>query len=144
MFHCSFNSLAGFGSVGRAALAAVLIATGSVAAVGAANVADLEGSWNGSGKIRYPSGETENARCRANFKKRGGGAGFSMTAVCATPSARVQQTATLSRAGPNRFTGEFENAEYGISGSIQITVNGDMLSASLNGGGGSASFSLSR
>jgi hypothetical protein len=39
---------------------------------------------------------------------------------------------------------EFFNQEFGLSGSIRITVNGNSLNASLTGGGGSASFSLSR
>lgn len=144
MHHLNLNPFGRADSIAAAALAALLIAAGSLATVAATTApADLEGAWSGGGKIHYPSGETESARCRARFTKRGG-SGYSMTAVCATPSARVEQTATLSRSGPNRFAGDFQNSEYGISGSIHITVNGNSLSASLNGGGGSASFSLSR
>lgn len=109
----------------------------------AAEPASLEGSWSGGGKVQFPSGDTESARCRASFKKRGGN-GFAMSAVCATASARVEQTAMLERTGPNRFSGDFQNSEYGITGSINVTVKGNSLSASLNGGGASASFSLSR
>ena len=105
--------------------------------------AGLSGSWSGSGKVVYPSGATESARCKANFRQRSG-ASVGMTAVCATSSARVEQTATLSKVGPNRFAGDFQNSEYGFSGSIRVTVNGNSLSASLIGGGGSASFNLSR
>ncbi len=123
----------------------ILVGAAVVAAAPAARAEDatLTGSWSGSGKVVYPSGATESARCKANFRQRSG-ASVGMTAVCATSSARVEQTATLSKVGPNRFAGDFQNSEYGFSGSIRVTVNGNSLSASLIGGGGSASFNLSR
>jgi hypothetical protein len=123
-----------------------LLAGGGLAGVErsmAAEPANLEGSWSGGGNVRFATGNTERARCRASFRKRGGNA-FSMSATCATASAKVEQTALLTRTGPNRFTGEFENAEYGVSGSISITVNGNSLNASLNAGGGSATLNLNR
>jgi hypothetical protein len=67
-----------------------------------------------------------------------------MSAVCATASARVQQSAEVTRVTANVYRGEFFNQEHGISGSIRITLRGDRLNASLSGGGGSAVFSLSR
>lgn len=93
--------------------------------------------------VRFPSGDSERAQCRASFRKRGGSS-FAMTAVCATSSARVEQTAQLQQTGPNRFSGDFQNAEYNVSGSIHITLHGNSLSASLNGGGGSALLNLGR
>lgn len=123
---------------GIAAMAAV-----DVGGAAAAEPASLEGSWSGGGTVRFPSGDAERARCRASFRKRGGSA-FAMTAVCATASARVEQTAFLQRTGANRFSGDFNNAEFGVSGSINVTVNGNSLSASLSGGGGSAQFHLGR
>ena len=108
-----------------------------------AQQAGLEGAWSGGGSVRFPSGETERARCRANFSRRGSGS-FSMSAVCATASLRVQQTALVAQTGPNRYVGNFVNDEYGISGSIQITLKGKSLNASLAGGGGSATMSMSR
>jgi hypothetical protein len=67
-----------------------------------------------------------------------------MSAVCATASVRVAQSAKLARVSANRFTGSFYNAEYNVSGSIAITVHGNRLSASLSAGGGTAHFNLSR
>ena len=127
------------GVVGVTAAALGILAPEPVVAEGAS----LEGSWSGGGTVRFPSGESERARCRANFRKRGGGS-FSMTATCATPSARVDQTAQLEQTGPNRYSGGFQNAEYNVSGSIHITVKGNTLAASLSGGGGSAHLSLGR
>lgn len=128
------------------AFGAALIASAglfSLPSTEAAEPAHLEGSWSGGGKVQFPSGETESARCRANFRRHGGSS-FAMNATCATPSVKVQQTATLQQTGPGRFSGEFFNAEYNVSGSIRITVNGRNLSASLHGGGASAHLSLSR
>ena len=135
------ESGAALGGARLFAIAAVVLACSGASV--AAQPANLEGSWSGGGKVRFPSGDTESARCRASFRRQGGG-GFSMSAICATASVRVQQTATLARVGPYRFSGDFHNAEYGISGSIQITVRGKSLDASLSGGGASASFSLGR
>jgi hypothetical protein len=90
-----------------------------------------------------PSGGTETARCRATFRRQSGNS-FGMSAQCATASARVAQTASVQRVGANRFQGDFYNAEYAVSGTISITVQGNRLSASLSGGGGSAFFSLSK
>lgn len=127
------------GVMGLMSVAALTTPQGAAAA----EPAGLEGSWSGGGTVRFPSGESERARCRASFRKRGGSS-YSMTAVCATPSARVEQTAQLERTGGNRFSGEFSNAEYGVSGSINVTLSGNSLHASLSGGGGSAQFNLGR
>ncbi len=103
----------------------------------------LQGSWSGSGSVELPSGATEKARCKVSFQKQGGKS-YAMNAVCASSSARAAQTATLEQVGANRYSGEFNNAEYGVTGSINITVNGSSLSAQLRGGGGAAFFNLSR
>ena len=107
-----------------------------------AQQASLEGTWSGGGTVILPSGDRERARCRVTFRRVGNG--FGMNANCATSSTRVAQTAELSRISATRFSGQFYNAEYSISGSIVISVQGNHLSASLNGGGGSAYFNLSR
>ena len=108
-----------------------------------ASAQSLVGSWAGGGTIVYPSGERERARCRATFRHSGGGS-VAMHAVCATASVRVIQNAALSQLTSSTYSGEFTNTEYGISGSIRIRVHGNKLNASLNGGGGSAQFSLNR
>ena len=108
-----------------------------------AEPASLEGSWSGSGTVTFPSGGKEAARCRASFK-RSGSDSYAMNALCATPSGKVAQTAQLDRVTANRFAGAFQNAEYGITGQINIVVRGNSLSAALNGGGATASFSLSK
>lgn len=121
-----------------AGLTLALDSTGSPA-----HAQSLSGSWSGGGVVVFPSGERERARCRATFSSRGGRS-YSMNAVCATPSTRVVQRAEVTQLTSTRYSGEFYNTEFGIAGSIRITVEGRRLSASLSGGGGTASFSLSR
>lgn len=108
-----------------------------------ASAQSLNGTWAGGGTIVYPSGEQERARCRATFRHSGGG--VYMHAVCATPSVRVTQSASLSQLTSSTYSGEFTNTEYNIQGSIRIRVHSSSrMSASLNGGGGSAQFTLNR
>ena len=125
-----------------------LALTASLALIALTNAASaaaegLSGSWHGSGSVVLPSGATEKARCKVSFSKQGGKS-YGMNAVCASSSAKASQTATLEQVGANKYSGEFNNAEYGVTGSINITVNGSSLSAALQGGGGSAFFNLSR
>lgn len=124
-----------------AGLIAGLLAATALPAI--AQQASLEGSWSGGGTVTFSTGNVESARCKASFRRRSGET-FAMNAVCATPSGRVAQTAELNRVSNTRFSGEFHNSEYGITGNISITLRGNTLSASLDGGGASASFSLSK
>lgn len=127
-----------------AAAAAVMLSV-SIAPLHSARAQQpgLEGSWSGSGRVTFPSGASETARCRVSFQKRGAER-FAMNAICASPSGRVVQTAQLARDGGNRFSGEFTNAEFGVTGLINVTLRGNSLTASLEGGGATASLSLSR
>lgn len=122
-------------------LTAGLITVGALPA--SAQQASLEGSWSGNGTVTFSTGNVETARCKASFRRQSSDT-FAMNAVCATPSGRVVQTAELSRLTNTRFSGAFHNAEYGVSGNISITVRGNSLTASLDGGGATASFSLSK
>lgn len=145
--------MSGLALIRRTAIALTACA-GSIAAFAAgpvsaqlaqkASIGDmgLVGTWNGGGKIIMPSGDTERARCRAQFRQSG--RTVQMSATCATASIRVMQTADLGWVGGNRYTGQFFNAEYGVSGSIIITVHGKRLVATLNGGGGAAQLVLTR
>ena len=128
---------------GLAALAALVLANLCATPALVAEPRSLEGLWSGGGTVNLSSGATERARCRASFSRQSANT-FGMSAVCATSSARVAQTARVQRVGANQFVGDFYNAEYGVSGRISITVSSNRLTASLSGGGASAHLSLSR
>lgn len=133
----------------RSVLAAALLVAAIVCSIPADDAdaqqhqASLEGAWSGSGRIVFPSGEVERASCRASFSRHAANS-FRMSAVCATPSARMVQSATVERVSANSFAGSFFNSEYNVSGDISITLRGDRLSAQMRGGGGSGSFALGR
>ncbi len=125
-----------------AAGATLAVLCGAVESATAENVS-LEGSWSGNGTVTFPSGGTEAARCKASFRRQSDDK-FAMNALCATPSGKVAQTAQLQRISANRFSGDFQNSEYGIAGQINIVVRGNSLNAALNGGGATASLKLSK
>ncbi len=102
---------------------------------------ELSGSWSGGGVAVLASGKTEKARCRASFFQSGGSS-YSMRGTCATPSAKVAQSATLVKVGANSYAGHWHNAEYNVSGSIRISVSGRSLSASLSSEAGSGSLQM--
>jgi hypothetical protein len=127
----------------RCMLAMPFIAATLTGQLAHAQEAQLEGSWRGSGKVTLPSGEAERATCRARFTRRSAEI-FEVSALCSTSSVRLSQTASLRRTSEGGFAGQFFNAEYNISGAIRVRVRGNSIQASLNGGGGSASFSMTR
>lgn len=133
-------------AIAAAGLLGLGLLTGSSApsfAQGRTAAGEIDGSWSGGGRVVLPSGNSERARCRATFRRQGGST-YGMSAVCATPSARVSQSASLRRVGPGQYSGRFYNSEYDVSGNVRISVQGRRLNASLAGGGGSAYFTLAR
>jgi hypothetical protein len=106
-----------------------------------AESAMLVGTWAGNGDINFTSGKREKARCRAHFNKTGE-TSYEMSASCATSSAKVDQTAQLTKTGANTYVGTFFNEQYNTGGSIRVTVSGRSGSVKLAGEAGTASFSL--
>ena len=99
------------------------------ASVATSEPAGLDGTWIGGGTVTFASG-AEKASCRATYSRAG--AGYAMNGVCATPSGRAAQTATLRRGTANRFEGRFHNKDYDISGRIFVVFNGDSQSVRLS------------
>jgi hypothetical protein len=106
-----------------------------------AGEAMLVGTWAGNGSINFSSGSKERARCRAHFAKTGA-TSYQMSATCATSSAKVEQTAQLTKVGRARYVGSFFNQQYNTGGSIRITVSGRTGSVHLAGEAGTAYFRL--
>jgi hypothetical protein len=124
--------------------AAAAIALFALPDTASAQAPTLTGNWSGTGTVVFPSGEKERARCRVRYSQSST-TRYTATAVCATSSTRVEQTATLRRVGVSRFVGTFYNSEYGVSGSISVVMKGRSQTISLRGeNGASASISLTR
>jgi hypothetical protein len=117
------------------------IGIGAMSSAARAESAMLVGTWVGNGDINFASGSKEKARCRAHFAKTGERS-YEMSASCATSSAKVDQSAQLTKVGANSYVGSFFNQEYNTGGSIRITVSGRTGSVSLSGEAGTAFFRL--
>src|SRR5262245_46671235 len=123
---------------------ALLIASGSLALeTGSAQAADLQASWSGGGPISFASGGKEYARCRARYSRRSN-EGYVVSAVCATPSARAEQTASLRKVSDNTYRGTFYNREYGVSGTILVIVRGTIQTVRLTSEAGWALLTFSK
>lgn len=108
-----------------------------------AEAVTLVGTWSGNGSISFASGTKEGAKCRAHFAKTGA-TSYIMSATCATSSAKVDQSAELTKVGANSYVGSFFNEQYNTGGQIRITVNGRSQSVRLSGDAGTAVFNLSK
>lgn len=109
--------------------------------VSPARAETLSGAWSGGGSVVY-SQTRERARCKARFS-RVSGTLYRMSASCATPSGRVDQTAMVNRVGKNHYAGKFRNQQYNVTGSISIKLRGSTQYVRLTGdGGGSGSFKM--
>jgi hypothetical protein len=105
-------------------------------------VASLAGSWSGGGIVVYSSGDRERASCRAHYS--GSGSHYSLSATCATPSGSISQNASIRKTGANSYSGSFFNSQFNVSGSIHVTVNGNIQHVRLSSSSGSASLTLRR
>ncbi len=109
-----------------------------------AGPASLDGAWSGGGSVTFPSGAREAARCRASFKKRSGTT-YLVNARCASASGKIEQSATLTDVGNNRYSGSFFNEEFKVDGTITVTVSGNVQNVLISSpAGSSAQFRLSR
>jgi hypothetical protein len=121
----------------------LLLISLAFAGPGAAQSADLSGSWRGSGSVAFASGQSERAQCRASYS-RTSSRSYALRATCATASGRASQTATLRYVGGNRYQGNFYNREYDVSGTINVAVNGNRQLVRLISESGSATFEMRR
>lgn len=130
-------------AIGVTLAAALGMSFAGFTAAHAADSATIVGTWAGNGSISFSSGTKEAARCRAHFAKTGA-TSYIMSASCATASAKVDQSAELTKVGANSYAGSFFNQQYNTGGQIRITVNGRSQSVRLSGEAGTAFFNLSK
>jgi len=103
----------------------------------------LEGTWSGGGSVSFASGSREQARCRAHYSRASKNS-YRVNATCATASGKAAQTATVHKIGENKYSGNFHNPDYDISGTISVIVNGNSQSVRLTSSSGWAHIRLSR
>ena len=88
---------------------ALAVALQAVPSTASAQSPSLEGNWTGGGYAEAISGHRERVSCRVRYTREGADV-FGVHAVCASQSVKLVQTGTVSRAGANRFVGDFYNA----------------------------------
>lgn len=106
-----------------------------------ADSVSLDGSWRGSGWVKFDNGKRERASCRAYYS-RVSPSEFTLRANCATRSAKATQTARVHKTGKSAYSGTFFNKEFGVSGNIYVSVKGRSQHVRLSGSGASATFRL--
>jgi hypothetical protein len=130
-----------------ARLAAVMLLAGTAflypSADAGAQQHALSGAWRGGGWVSFATGQRERARCRAHFTPRSESVVI-VNATCATESGSIQQTARLRKTGANTYSGSFHNEEYGVSGSISVSVRGNTQNVRLTSDSGGAVLTLRR
>lgn len=103
----------------------------------------LQGTWTGTGYVKPSKGERESVRCKVSYNPEGSSV-VAVSATCASSSITLHQTGELSMVGPGRYVGDFYNAEYDVSGRIQVSVSGSSQTVTLSGPRGGGSLSLSK
>ncbi|MEM1371913.1 MAG: hypothetical protein AAGG72_06760 [Pseudomonadota bacterium] len=102
-----------------------------------ATAAPLEGSWSGAGFVSPKSGQRERVRCRVSYQKQTAKV-YSISANCASKSASLTQSGTLTKVRNDRFVGDIYNPEFDIRGRVRVIIKGSrqtvtFTSAAANG-----------
>jgi hypothetical protein len=131
----------GFAASRLASLSALSAAMLALAPVALADSAfnGLNGSWGGSGIIKYTDGSTENMRCNARYS--GGDSDMSMAINCSSSARNIGVSGKLHNAG-GRVSGSWAESNMGVEGSASGKASPGRLSLGL-GGGLSGSMSVS-
>ncbi len=122
---------------------ALAVALQAVPSSASAQSPSLEGNWTGGGYAEAISGHRERVSCRVRYTREGADV-FGVHAVCASQSVKLVQTGTVSRAGANRFVGDFYNAEFDVAGRVRVVVSGSSQTVTLSSARGAGTLSLSR
>lgn len=122
---------------------ALAVALQAVPSPASAQSPPLEGNWTGGGYAEAISGHRERVSCRVRYTREGADV-FGVHAVCASQSVKLVQTGTVSRAGANRFVGDFYNAEFDVAGRVRVVVSGSSQTVTLSSARGAGTLSLSR
>ena len=117
--------------------------TSALAFGSVAEAASLTGTWRGKGKMTLNSGAKETVRCRVRYSAQSS-IKFDMNAKCASVSGSINQNGSLQKVGENRYSGSVYNAQYGVTASVHVRVNGSRQRISISSDKGSASISLSK
>jgi hypothetical protein len=109
----------------------------------ASAASQLEGSWSGSGYVHPTNGEREKVTCRVVYHQTSETV-HSVTATCASASAKIVQTGELTTVKDGRYIGDFTNKEYNISGSVRVVVKGNSQDVTFSSSSGTGTLALKK
>ena len=118
----------------------LIVAAMAFAPMPASAVTSLEGSWRGSGIVKYKN-SADKLRCRVHFSRVSAKA-FGVSSDCATETGRYAASGRVVASGSNRYFGLVQGE--GVTGKVVIVQHGRSLSVSVTSRRGSAKLSLSR
>ncbi len=121
----------------------LFLALAVLALSGPAVAAALEGTWSGGGHVKPTSGTREKLRCKITYRKRSSKV-FSVRAVCATASVKINQTGEVLMVTPNRYVGDFYNPEFDVSGRVRVILRGSRQTVTFSGARGRGTVTLSK
>jgi len=106
-----------------------------------AQAGSLSGTWSGSGYVEPTNGKRESVRCRVTFSRQSSKV-YGVRAVCASPSTKIIQTGELLMVNPNRYVGDFYNAEFDIAGRVRVRLSGSSQKVTFSSKNGHGSMTL--
>lgn len=104
----------------------------------ASPLAQLNGSWSGSGHISLTDGKSEGLKCTAYYTPKDGGAEVGAALRCASASNKVELRAKLVSDG-SRLSGSWEERTFNASGTVTGQASPTQIKLAINGGGFSGS-----
>lgn len=124
-----------------ALLACALSAFAALTADAASPLAQLNGSWSGSGQISLTDGKSEGLKCTAYYTPKDGGAEVGVALRCASASNKVELRAKLVSDG-SRLSGSWEERTFNASGTVTGQASPTQIKLAINGGGFSGSMAV--
>ncbi len=103
--------------------------------------APFVGDWSGAGLIAGANGFREHIRCRANYSEAEGGAGLSLSIICASASFRLDVRSSVEASGRD-LHGTWSEGAGGAAGQLTGKIGGGRFQGSVVGQGFTAEVSL--
>jgi hypothetical protein len=123
------------------ALACALFAFAAGPADATSPLAQLDGTWSGSGRIDLTDGKSEDLKCTAYYTPKEGGAEVGVALRCASASNKVELRANLVSDG-SRVSGSWEERTFNASGTVTGQASATQIKLAINGGGFSGSMAV--
>ncbi len=100
----------------------------------------LNGSWTGSGQVRFAGGNSEALKCRAYYTPKDS-LNLGVAIRCASASAKIELRANLNF-DSGKVTGSWEERTFNAAGDVTGQANATKMNLAIKGGGFSGSMAV--